>query len=501
MNTPREFYSDIHVIRRMLEYCGVPSDRTKDFHPHPRDFTVFRSRALSEITAAMTTEYISGWGEYLEHKKGKKWSSRKNHCLGELLEGEVNLFRSLWDKQSIIFLLDIEYVSKKYPGEPYLHQEATFHKLEPVYRCVWDIFDKFGIEVITLATGQGYHFVFSVNSYDRPYTDPERKVTPLTQELVSIGHLESTLRGKYEHLIPGKRRNRIVTADLGRAFDASGKLLEYIVHKVIRRAAEYGCNVPLSIGDIAAGNPMQETINLDLSTYVSPLYSRVTRLPFSIHSKHKDKKKDIGAGHIPIQITLPRFTPELGDSLSLPNLFQFRRHFRHAAEYAAGTTTSIPESSRGVNELINAYRQSSLYQFHLEFDRTAGDEPRDWPLTYDRFDLRTLPPCVAKTLEYPNPSLLQPSQLQTIVRILTGKRWWHPKHVAGLIRSKYERDQGWEYNWHTHDAYTHAANWVRFYAGLLATGTDQRTDQNCISHQEKGMCVQPFCGYNLGSYR
>ena len=52
-----------------------------------------------------------------------------------------------------------------------------------------------------------------------------------------------------------------------------------------------------------------------------------------------------------------------------------------------------------------------------------------------------------------------------------------------------------------HDAAHHANTWVRFYAGLLATGLDERMDQNCISHQEKDLCTQSGCGYNLGNYR
>ena len=56
-------------------------------------------------------------------------------------------------------------------------------------------------------------------------------------------------------------------------------------------------------------------------------------------------------------------------------------------------------------------------------------------------------------------------------------------------------------NWNKYDANRHARTFVRFYSGLLATGLDQRIDQNCSSHQDKGLCVQPNCGYSLGNYR
>jgi hypothetical protein len=290
-------------------------------------------------------------------------------------------------------------------------------------------------------------------------------------------------------------------SDLGRAFDTMGKLSEFVVHKVMERLPNYKLSVPVGIGDLVPGNPMQEIINLDLSTFPSPLYIRVMRTAFSIHDKHKDPKKDIGARHIPVQITLPRYTPCNKNELSLDEIFRNRRHFQNSANYAAAITANIPECTSGADKLVEAYLKSELHKFHQDFDRTLQESPNDWWRTYDQLNLREVPPCVAKALEQPNPALLQPSQIQALVRVLTGKKWWHPKHVAGLIRSKYERNHGWSYNWNKHDANAHANVWVRMYAGLLAAGLDQRTDQNCISHQEKGLCPQPFCGYNLGDYR
>ncbi len=392
--------------------------------------------------------------------------------------------------------MDIEYVSHKYPGESYLNQEATFWKLEPVYRCFWDIFDYYGIKPMTLVTGQGYHFVFDVNSYDKHYNDDSKQVTDAANELVEAGHLEPTLEGKYEHIPRDQKRKRIVEADMGRAFDAAGKLLEYVVHKAIEMLPSYGLRIPVGIGDLIPGNEKRELINLDLSAFAAPLFTRPVRTAFSIHDKHREKGLPI-----PVQIAIPRYTPCNGNELSLDEVFFNRRHFRNATNYAAAITTNIPDCSKGALLLLEEYLHSDLCKFHLDFDKTEQDRPEEWYKTYDRFNLSEVPPCVARAVANPNPALLQPTQVQTLVRTLTGKRWWHPKHVAGLIRSKYERDHHWSINWKKQDANRHANVWIRFYGGLLAMGLDKRIDQNCVSHQEKGLCFARFCGYNLRDYQ
>ena len=50
--------------------------------------------------------------------------------------------------------------------------------------------------------------------------------------------------------------------------------------------------------------------------------------------------------------------------------------------------------------------------------------------------------CVRDYLEYPNDHLLRPMNLQTLTRVLL-KLNWLPKYIAGLIRSKYERNFRW----------------------------------------------------------
>jgi hypothetical protein len=65
---------------------------------------------------------------------------------------------------------------------------------------------------------------------------------------------------------------------------------------------------------------------------------------------------------------------------------------------------------------------------------------------------------------------------------------WHPRHIAGLIRSKYERDFGWGKYWYIYNAGCRADFYVRIFSGLFSTGRDDAVDFNCVSTREKGIC-------------
>jgi hypothetical protein len=72
---------------------------------------------------------------------------------------------------------------------------------------------------------------------------------------------------------------------------------------------------------------------------------------------------------------------------------------------------------------------------------------------------------------------------------------WHPRHVAGLIRSKFENpEHGWGVNWGDYEAGTRADFYTRLFAGLWATGVDELVDFNCVSTREKGFCIGPPVG-------
>jgi len=87
-----------------------------------------------------------------------------------------------------------------------------------------------------------------------------------------------------------------------------------------------------------------------------------------------------------------------------------------------------------------------------------------------------------------------------VARVLASKGS-HPRSVASLVRSKFERDHGWGVGWLNCDAATWADFYLRAFSGLVHAGLDDLRDFNCISHQEKGFCPKPWCGFSLSSYQ
>jgi hypothetical protein len=96
-------------------------------------------------------------------------------------------------------------------------------------------------------------------------------------------------------------------------------------------------------------------------------------------------------------------------------------------------------------------------------------------------------------LQYPNDHLLKPAGIQQVVRALM-LRGWHPRHIAGLIRSKYERNYGWGKEWFLYDAATRADFYTRIFTGAMTLGYDNLNDFNCESVRARQFCF--YAGSN-----
>jgi hypothetical protein len=462
--TPKQYYENAAVQQRLAEYCG---GQTVD----PESFA---------------TEYLSGVSESLKHDRFAEdyfYSTPRSSFYWLLGEG-VDLFRAVWDRTATLGVLDTEYFNLIYPAEAYFNPARTFETMEPIYRRILTVFGKFGIDPLPLMTGQGYHFTFKV-----AFAAPEHL------KLVALGTLGKTLAAKY--LAPGGRRTRPVPLEAGLAFDGMGRIMEYFCHCVLRDLGARYAGIPVVCTDVSVGRA-REAIALDLSMYADPLHTRDIRCAFSTYQKHKVLQEKFGsrvAQEIPVMVTLPRIK-----DMPLAAYLKMRTDFERSQAYAAEVHSCIPDNSAGAGRLIKSYRASRLYKFHAYCDAEEHDPPEVWPRTYDRFDPGQLPPCVAYCLRYPNDNLLKPTNIQTLTRVLV-KMGWHPSHIAGLVRSKLERDYGWSVPWNKYDAATRAGYYVRLFAGLLATGLDREIDLNCISHREKGYCLQTNCCRNLADYR
>ena len=68
-----------------------------------------------------------------------------------------------------------------------------------------------------------------------------------------------------------------------------------------------------------------------------------------------------------------------------------------------------------------------------------------------------------RSLMFPNDLLLKPSGIRSVTECLV-ERGWHPRHIAGLIRSKFERDYDWGNQWIDYSPAMRADFYVRIFS-------------------------------------
>jgi hypothetical protein len=204
------------------------------------------------------------------------------------------------------------------------------------------------------------------------------------------------------------------------------------------------------------------------------------RIAFSIYTKalYLDGLED------PQQ--LQYFIPFTGSPIA--EAIRIMRSPEETCRLAQHVSVAIPEFSEGSGRLIAAYRRSPLADFHDYYYSIPHQPPPDWPRTYDRLVFSDLPQCIRTILAHPSKILLRPAVIQLVVRALYA-RGWHPQHIAGLIRSKFERDYGWGKEWDFYNPVTRADFYIRAFSGALATGTDTLDDFTCKATRGKGYCI------------
>lgn len=452
------YYSDEAVRHRMTEFLGAP--------------------ALEDATAV----YIRG-SVGLDDER--ETMLRPPQALWDCLVEGLDVARSFWDRESLLVDLDIEYVNFDYPGEAYVDPERAFAIQEPVEHAIQEILLSFGIAPLHLISGRGHHFLWRIGQDSRAFT-----------RLTKLGPMPDFLDGFYaESTSPsGDHPPKPLTS----AFSGLGLVMEYVAHRIKDQSARF-CNVPVELTAVRVGSHGygREMVSIDISEYGDPLTVRSLRIPFSIYSKTQSYAPLPGQPEIDTQqpiFLVPRHETDMREILlTMRNPDQTRRLARRAS-------TAIPMQEFGTERLLDAYEQSRLAAFHRMFYAERHEPPDAWGETYDRAPLRHFPPCVRYILDHPNEWLLKPAGLEMVVRTFLALGW-HPRHIAGLIRSRYERDFNWGDRWFRDNAGSRADFYTRVFAGLAATQIDELVDFNCRSTQEKDFCMAPDPTCNLEDYR
>jgi hypothetical protein len=399
----------------------------------------------------------------------RRWPTAELHVR---LANDPELARSVWDRDALLVDLDLEHVHFDRPELPLLEPERSRALQRPTVRALGELLDRAGVPNLHLLTGRGHHLLWRIG-----------RDSPAYAALARLGEVEPELAREYDapHPPAGER----VGGALGAAWSGLGKLLEHLAHRALARAAP-ATPIPIQLTAVAVGpgERGREIVSIDLSAYADPLHQRSVRMPFTAY------RKPLG----PEAREEPWITlPAAGE---VERAAAAMRDFGAAAAWAGDASCAIPDGSAGTERLLAAYRRSPLAAFHRRFAAERAHPPASWPATYDRLDLDALPACAARVLAAPNDLLLQPAAMQLVLRALLA-RGWQARHVAGLIRSKLARPHGWVRDVHFHDAGLRAEVYMRIFAGLIATGRDRLVDFNCRSTQEKGLCVEGGCPWNL----
>ncbi len=401
------------------------------------------------------------------------------------LERGWDVARSLWDREGLICHLDIEYTNLDFQAEAYFHPRRAFAIQEPVAQAVEVLLLDHGIAPLHLLTGRGHHFVWRVPRNSGAFTS-----------LQELGRVGASLQQRYAVAQPPVME--AVEFELGAAFAGLGMVMEWVAQRAKQEAGPR-CALPIELTEVAVG-PQQcgrELISIDVSEYGDPLHTRCVRMPFSAYRKPWEKD-----GHPPCEAE-PGFSLMMVlplHEMTVDQALLVRQDLREVAELARRAPGWIPDQGKATERLIDTYHHSGLAVSHRHFYEQEQELPHNWTASYDRMPQADLPPCVRHILRYPNPLLLKPAGIRLVAQVLLATGW-HPRHIAGLVRSKFERDFGWGPEWYVYDASTRAEFYVRLFTGMMDTRVDGLVDLNCRSTQEKCFCFDADGSCNLAPYR
>ncbi|PYK96994.1 MAG: hypothetical protein DME19_17830 [Verrucomicrobia bacterium] len=367
-----------------------------------------------------------------------------------------DISRSLWDHNSLVIHLDIEYVNFDFPVEPYLEPERIFDLQRPVELVIEAVLLDYGIVPLHLLSGRGHHFVWRIRQNSRAF-----------RRLSKLGRVPPTLEklNAQSHRPNGKS----VSPRLGGAFAGLGLVMEYLAHRMKEEAAPL-CGIPIELTAVEVGSNQhgREMISIDISEYGDPLSTRVVRVPFSLYLKPQQQRNVLGeqiVNRLPPVFLIPLHEMDSQQGVRVMH------DINQVTDLARRATVKIPDQTQSTEGLISSYQKSSLKEFHDWFYSQEHEPVEKWTATYDRPSFDPLPNCTRYILEHPNDLLLRPGNIERVVRVMLSLGW-HPRHIAGLIRSKFERDYGWDDRWNGYDPATRADFYTRVFAGLFVTGVD-----------------------------
>ena len=397
--------------------------------------------------------------------------------LDHFLTSELDIARSLADSASVLLHLDMEYVNFDSPDEAYLNPSRAFDLQEPVVRVIEELLFQWGIRPLHLITGQGHHFVWRIARGDE-----------VADRIAGLCQAPELLDACEQRVPPGF--GAAIDREMHRAFAGLSLLMEYVAHRAKELAAPLS-EIPVEITAVHVGScstMQREIISIDISEYGDPIHTRMVRMPFTNYLKPwvNGLARSLGLeGKISAFRAIPLHEMDVKQALQIRHVDADVRDLAHRA------TGRIPEQADGTTKLLEEYLSSPLRRFHLDFYAVQHDAKDRWHETYDRTPMDLFPACARHIVTWPNDLLLKPAGMQLITRCLLAAGW-HPRHIAGFIRSKFENPAfNWGVDWNDYVPAIRADFYTRLFAGLHATGLDPLIDLDCTSTRDKGFCSLP----------
>lgn len=435
------FYSDPAVRQRLIEYLGGDT--------------------LDAATAVFVT-----------HSDGCLFQRSELHPpadLQKLLDDDLDIARSLADRDFLLFHLDVEYVNFDDPAAAYNDPHRAFALQEKVVSVIEELLLGWGIRPLHLITGQGHHFVWRIET-NSALAGQIASLNP-APELVVACHSRAGLGVTSE-----------IRVEAQGMFTAIALLMEYFAHRIKWLAAPLS-EIPVEITAVHVGpgeSKHREIISIDISEYGDPLHTRMVRMPYTNYIK--PWVYGMFAGD-----SLPRFRAIPLFEMNVAQAIECSRNEEAVKGLARRAGATIPIQEKGTARLLREYLASALRRFHEDY-YSITHLPEDlWEKNYGPVP-PGLPPCAKVLLENPNDLLLKPAGIQLVTRSLLALGW-HPRHIAGIICSRFANPSyGWGVNWNEYEPGTRADFYTRLFAGLWSTGVDELVDFNCVSTIEKGFC-------------
>ncbi len=442
------FYRSASIRDRMAEFLGGPD---------PRISTVAYITASDGAMDSAEPASVDRFPEYLA-------------CGSEI-------DRSLWDRDSLIADIDLEYHNFDNPAAAWEDPERAFRLQQPVLDATLRILADAGVDPLVLVSGRGFHLVWGIPRDSRAF-----------RRLVCLGRVPEGLAARYA--CARSPSGLKLDPRLGRAFAGFGQLMEFLFQRVFE-SSRMVCEVPLQPAaiEVGPGAHGREIVSFDLSEYGDSLHTRHIRLPFSLYLKPRRFEWKLGAPGV--DRLMPIFEIPL-DGMTPQQAIKSARDPKEVSALARRTCMRIPDARASMENLLDEYEGSELAAFHKRFNQELPDK-LGFPIPPVRApDV----PCLKWTFDHPNDWLLRPGALQHVTRVLSAFDWSAPS-ITQLVSACYMSDYDWGETWARLEPTSRALFYVRLFAGMIATGTDELIDMNCVSHQEKGYCAVPDCRSNL----